>query len=494
MSCEIDAQERNNSWSIEDLPAGKQAIGCKWVYKLKYKSDGTLERHKARLVALGNKQVEGVDFGETFALVAKMGTVRLFLDTAVKNNWDVHQMDVYNAFLHGDLEEELYMKLPPGFKASDPNKVCRLRKSIYGLKQSPRCWFAKLSTALKEFGFEQNLSYYSLFTMDKNGCKLHVLVYVDDLVISGSTPQIMEEFKQYLLSCFHMKDLGPLKYFLGIEVARNSTGMYLCQRKYALDIISDACLLGTKPVAFPLETGHKLALSKSTVLENPEEYRRLVGRLIYLAVTRPDLAFCVHLLAQFMQTPREDHWAAALRVFRYLKNNTGQGILLRAETVFQFEGWCDSDYASCPLSRKSVTGYFIQLGGSPISWKTKKQKTVSRSSAEAEYRAMAFLTQELIWLKSILSALGVQHDASMLVHCDSKAAIHIATNPVFHERTKHVEVDCHFVRDEVLSKNISLHHVNTHSQLADIFTKPLGRQEFDNFCFKLGIQDLHSPT
>ncbi|XP_019099636.1 PREDICTED: uncharacterized protein LOC109132470 [Camelina sativa] len=423
-----------------------------------------------------------------------MGTVRLFLGTAVKRNWEVHQMDVYNAFLHGDLEEEIYMKHPPGFKASDPKKVCRLRKSIYGLKQSPRCWFEKLSTALKKFGFEQSLSDYSLFTMDKDGEQLHVLVYVDDLIITGSTMTVMQAFKDYLSTCFHMKDLGPLKYFLGIEVAHSPSGMYLCQRKYALDIISDSGLLGAKPVAFPLESNNKLALSASPYLPHPAKYRRLIGRLIYLAVTRPDLAYCVHFLAQFMQKPREDHWEAALRVVKYLKNNPGQGILLRAAGSFQFTGWCDSDYSGCPLTRRSVTGYFIQLGGSPISWKTNKQKTVSRSSAEAEYRAMAHITQELIWLKRILLSLGVKHDGSMLVRCDSEAAIHIATNPVFHERTKHVEVDCHFVRNEVLTKNIRLLHVGTGSQLADILTKPLGTQDYAQFCVKLGIQDLHAPT
>lgn len=403
-------------------------------------------------------------------------------------------MDVHNAFLHGDLEEEIYMKLPPGFKASNSEKVCRLRKSIYGLKQSPQCWFAKLTTALKEYGFEQNLSDYSLFTMDKDGTQIHVLIYVDDLVISGSTPAVMDAFKSYLSSCFHMKDLGPLKYFLGIEVARSSTGMYLCQRKYSLDLITETGLLGAHPVAFPLEANNRLALSESPCLQNPEQYCRLIGRLIYLAVTRPDLAYCVHFLAQFMKEPREDHWTAAIRVVRYLKGNPGQGIFLRADGPFHLTGWCDSDYATCPLTRKSITGYFIQLGGSPISWKTKKQKTVSRSSAKAEYRALAFLTQELIWLKRILVGLGVPHVESMTVCCDSKAAIHIATNPVFHERTKHVEIDCHFVRDEVLSKNIKLVHVDTRSQLADIFTKPLGRQAYEQFCFKLGIHDLHAPT
>ncbi|XP_019093211.1 PREDICTED: uncharacterized protein LOC109129430 [Camelina sativa] len=403
MSTEIEGHERNRSFMIEDLPIGKKAIGCKWVDTLKYRSDGTLERHKARLVALGNKQVEGIDYNKMFASVEKMGTVRLLLDTTVKRKWDIHQMDVHHAFLHGDLDEEIYMRLPPGFKASSPTKVCRLRKSIHGLKQSPRCWFAKLTTALKEYGLEQSLSDYSLFTLDTKGNQIHVLIYVDDLIITGSTGQIMKTFKAYLSSCFHMKDLGPLKYFMGIEVARSSSGKYLSQRKYALDIISNIGLLGARPAAFPLESTHQLAVSTSPLLQQPAQYRRLIGRLIYLAVTRPDLAYCVHFLAQFMQHPREDHWEAALCVVRYLKNNPGQGIFLRSDTPSQLTGWCDSDYSSCPLTRRSVTGYFIQLGGSPISWKTKKQKTVSRSSAEAEYRAMAHLTQELIWLKRIFS-------------------------------------------------------------------------------------------
>lgn len=321
MGSEIDALEINKTWTLEDLPKGKKVIGCKWVYTVKYKSDGTVERYKARLVALGNRQIEGEDYGETFAPVAKMGTVRMFLRTAAGKGWDVHQMDVHNTFLHGDLKEEVYMKLPLGFNSTDSTKVCRLQKSLYGLKQAPRCWFAKLSTALKDYGFKQSQSDYSLFTYDTNGVQLQVLVYVDDLIITGSSAKSMIEFKGYLSSCFHMKDLGPLKYFLGIEVARNSTGIYLCQRKYTLDIITETGLLGAKPATFPLETNHKLPLSTSPLMPNPEFYRRLIGPLIYLAVTRPDLAFCVHTLAQFMQAPRQDHWTAALRVVRYLKNN-----------------------------------------------------------------------------------------------------------------------------------------------------------------------------
>jgi len=494
MGLEIDAQEENHTWTIEDLPPGKRAIGSQWVYKVKHNSDGSVERYKARLVALGNKQKEGEDYGETFAPVAKMATVRLFLDVAVKRNWEIHQMDVHNAFLHGDLREEVYMKLPPGFEASHPNKVCRLRKALYGLKQAPRCWFEKLTTALKRYGFQQSLADYSLFTLVKGSVRIKILIYVDDLIITGNSQRATQQFKEYLASCFHMKDLGPLKYFLGIEVARSTTGIYICQRKYALDIISETGLLGVKPANFPLEQNHKLGLSTSPLLTDPQRYRRLVGRLIYLAVTRLDLAFSVHILARFMQEPREDHWAAALRVVRYLKADPGQGVFLRRSGDFQITGWCDSDWAGDPMSRRSVTGYFVQFGDSPISWKTKKQDTVSKSSAEAEYRAMSFLASELLWLKQLLFSLGVSHVQPMIMCCDSKSAIYIATNPVFHERTKHIEIDYHFVRDEFVKGVITPRHVGTTSQLADIFTKPLGRDCFSAFRIKLGIRNLYAPT
>ncbi|RVW61844.1 Retrovirus-related Pol polyprotein from transposon RE2 [Vitis vinifera] len=330
--------------------------------------------------------------------VAKMTTVRAFLAIAALKNWELHQMDVHNAFLHVDLEEEVYMKLPPGFERSDLNLVCRLRKSLYGLKQAPRCWFAKLVMALKGYGFLQSYSDYSLFTYTKGNVQINVLVYVDDLIISGNDSAALKTFKAYLSDCFKMKDLGVLKYFLGIEVARSSAGLFLCQRKYTLDIVSEVGLLGAKSCGFSIEQNHRLGLANGELLSNPESYRRLVGRLIYLAVTRPDLAYSVHILSQFMQEPRIEHWEAALRVVRYLKGTPGQGILLRADSDLSLQGWCDSDWAACPVTRRSLSGWLVFLGQSPISWKTKKQHTVSRSSAEAEYRAMAAVTCELKWL------------------------------------------------------------------------------------------------
>ena len=386
------------------------------------------------------------------------------------------------------------MKLPPGLESTSSSKVCRLRKSLYGLKQAPRCWFAKLVSPLKDYGFLQSYSDYSLFVYTRGRIQLNVLVYVDDLIISGNDSSALQTFKSYLSHCFHMKDLGPLKYFLGIEVARSSAGLFLCQRKYTLDIISETGLLGAKPVGFPMEQNHKLGLASGNMLSDPEPFRRLVGRLIYLAVTRPDIAYSVHILSQFMQEPRTDHWDAALRVVRYLKGTPGQGILLRSDSDLSLQGWCDSDWAACPITHKSITGWLVFLGHSPISWKTKKQNTVSRSSAKAEYRSMAAITCELKWLKGLLLSLGVHHPKAIRLFCDSQSALHIAKNPVFHERTKHIEVDCHFVRDAITSGLIHPSYVPTHTQLADIFTKPLGKQQFTFLLDKLGIFNPYAPT
>ena len=280
------------------------------------------------MVVCGNSQIEGDDYEETFAPVAKMTTVRTFLQIASPRNWEVHQMDVHNAFLHGDLKEEVYMRPPPGFKGSDRNKVCLLKKSLYGLKQAPRCWFEKLSSSLLKYGFIQSPSDYSLFLMNRGTDYIQVLVYVDDLVVSASNSSLLASFKTYMNRCFRMKDLGVSKYFLGLELARSPLGIYLCQRNYALSIIEETGLLFAKPVGFPVEHNQTLALDKGPDLADIAAYRRLVGRLIYLAVTRPDLAYSVHLLTQFMQKPKLAHWNAALRVVRYLKGNPGQGILL----------------------------------------------------------------------------------------------------------------------------------------------------------------------
>ncbi|CAM8910995.1 unnamed protein product [Rhodiola kirilowii] len=437
MNKEIKALEGNNTWLLTDLPKNKTVVDCKWIYKIKYLADGSIERFKARLVARGFTQIEGLDYHETFAPVAKMTTVRCLLAIAAARNWPLHQLDVDNAFLHGTLEEEVYMKLPPGFykKEKAAGKVCKLIKSLYGLKQASRQWFAKFSSSLVEFGFQSSLNDYSLFTLTRGSVFLILLVYVDDVIITGNSEELISEVKQFIHEKFRIKDLGQLKYFPGLEVARSTDGIFLHQQKYALELLEEHNLTDCKPAKMPMTLKHNLSMSAAAVMTDPLHYRRLVGKLIYLTITRPDLAYSVHILSQFMQHPTEDHHTAALRLLRYVKAAPAQGIYFPAISDFTLSAYCDADWTACPLTRRSITGHCVLLGPCAISWKTKKQPVVSRSSAESEYRSMAAVCCELTWLARLISDMGVVVASPIHLHCDNKAAIHIAHNPVFHERT-----------------------------------------------------------
>ncbi|KAM0044971.1 putative RNA-directed DNA polymerase [Helianthus debilis subsp. tardiflorus] len=494
MTKEIKALEQNGTWTLEDLPVGKKAIDSKWIYKIKYKQNGEVERYKARLVAKGFTQLEGVDYHDTFAPVAKLVTMRTLLALAVKNDWFIHQLDVNNAFLHGDLEEEVYMKVPQGFKTEIETRVCRLRKSIYGLKQASRNWYHKFTNVLLEMGYKQSVADASLFIYKAGSSHVAALIYVDDVIIVGNDLHKIKTTKSELHQRFTIKDLGTLKYFLGIEVARTKEGLVLSQRKYTLDILRDMGLEGCRPSSFPMEQGLKLDKGEDEQRVNAGQYRRLIGRLLYLQATRPDIAYSVNVLSQFVGDPRQPHLDAATRVVRYLKTTLGQGILLPKGGGTQLVTYCDSDWMGCPFTRRSRTGYLLLLGGAPVSWKSKKQSVVSRSSAEAEYRAMATTVSEILWFRWLLTELETTQQGPTTLFCDNEAARHIANNPVFHERTKHVEMDCHFVRERVESKEILPTYIESHLQLADLLTKPLGGQHLGFLLDKLGITNLHAPT
>jgi len=301
-----------------------------------------------------------------------MTSVRCFPSVAIAKGWDLHQFDVNNAVFHEDLEEEVYMTLHPGFTCSTPNKVCRLQKSLCGLQQAPRQWFAKLSSKLRDYGFVHSYADYSLFTYRKGDIFMALLVYVDDIVLASNDTHACSEFKSYLHASFSIKDLGSLKYFLRIEVARGPNGLFLSQRKYALEIVDECGLLGAKPSDFPMEPNHKLALATGSPLDDSGRYCRLMGRLIHLTTTRPDLCYAVHILSQFIQAPREEHMHAACRVLHSIKGTPDCGLLLQAHNDLRLVSYCDSDWGACPITRRSLTRYLVTLGGSPISWKTKK--------------------------------------------------------------------------------------------------------------------------
>ncbi|XP_057962351.1 uncharacterized mitochondrial protein AtMg00810-like [Malania oleifera] len=324
-------------------------IGCKWVFRIKYKADGTIERHKARLVAKGYTQQEGLDFFDTFSPVAKITSIRLLLAIAAIKNWHLHQLDVNNAFLH----------------------------------------------ALLAYGFTQGSSDCSLFIKKSESSFIALLVYVDDIILASDSLLEIQLLKTFLHDKFTIKDLGELKYFLRLKVARSKTGISICQRNFVLDILEQAGVLGARPATFPMELNLKLTTSDFDFYEDPSAYRRLVRRLLYLTLTRPDLAYSVQVLSQFLAKPAVSHFQAAIRVLRYLKATPDQGLFFLASSELQLKAFSDSDWAGCIDTRRSVTGFAIFLGDSLISWKCKKQATISRSSAKAEYRALSSTTCEI---------------------------------------------------------------------------------------------------
>uniref|UniRef100_A0A5B6Z677 Putative polyprotein n=1 Tax=Davidia involucrata TaxID=16924 RepID=A0A5B6Z677_DAVIN len=494
MAEEMRALEKNGTWDFVGLPNGKKPVGCKWVYTIKQKADGTIDRYKARLVAKGFTQTYGIDYQETFAPVAKMNSVRVLLSCAANQGWLLHQLDVKNAFLHGDLEEEVYMEMPPGFSSQTTNgKVCRLKKALYGLKQSPRAWFGRFHKAMVKIGYKQSNADHTLFIKRRGDMITVLIVYVDDIVVTGNDSDEVSKLKVHLAREFEIKDLGSLRYFLGIEVARSDKGIFISQRKYVLDLLKETGMLGCKPVDSPIEVNHRL-MSGDGDLVDKERFQRLVGRLIYLAHTRPDIAYAVGVVSQFMHDPCTTHLDAVYRILKYLKSAPGKGVLFSNHGHLELEAFTDADWAGSINDRRSTSGYCTLVGGNLVTWRSKKQSVVARSSAEAEYRAMAHGICELIWLQTLLRDLGIVCNKSMRLYCDNKSAINIAHNPVQHDRTKHIEIDRHFIKEKLNEGMICTPFVKSEDQLADVFTKGLSSRFFHSIVCKLGMRDIYAPT
>ncbi|GJU89342.1 ribonuclease H-like domain-containing protein [Tanacetum coccineum] len=388
-----------------------------------------------------------------------MVTVRCLLNIDVSQSWPIFQLDVNNAFLYGDLDEVVYMRPPEGYFPSG-NKVCKLKKSLYGLKQAPRQWNAKLTSTLTENGFSQSKSDYSLFTKTDKGVFLSLLVYVDDIIITGNNVAEIEKFKVFLKSKFMIKDLGKLKSFLGIEVVDTKKGISLNQRKYVLYLLSEYGMLACKPVDTLLLS--KLIISNEAtksdhVLENITYYQKLMGKLIYLTNTRHDISYVVHCLSQFMHSPLMSHLKIAFKIFKYLKRCPGLRIHFVKTSGMFLSAFSDAGWAKCVIPRKYVTGYCVFLNNSLISWKSKKQNTpLSKRKCKLlkPEKALASVTSEVIWILKFLKDLKIKNLLPVDLHCDSNSAIKIAANLVFHERTKRLEIDLHFVREKVYNEAV----------------------------------------
>ncbi|CAJ2646885.1 unnamed protein product [Trifolium pratense] len=387
--------------------------------------NGSIERYKARLVAKGFTQTYGIDYSDTFAPVAKLNTVRILLSLAANLDWPLHQLDVKNAFLNGDLEEEVYMDIPPGFEDKFGSNVCKLNKSLYGLKQSPRAWFEKFTYSMKKQGYIQGQADHTLFTKFSQDGKIAVLiVYVDDIVLTGD--DIVEMAR----------------------VARSKDGIVVSQQKYILDLLKETGMSGCRPADTPMDPNAKL-WEEGSVPVDTGRYQRLVGKLIYLSHTRPNIAFSVSVVSQFMHSPFEEHLEAVYRILRYLKANPGKGLFFKKTNERNVSIFTDADWAGSVTDRRSTSGYCTYVWGNLVTWRSKKQGVVARSSAEAGFRAMAQGICEGLWIHRVLEELKMKIELPLKLYSDSKAAISIAHNPVQHDRTKHIEIDRHFIKEKL---------------------------------------------
>ncbi|KAI3799572.1 hypothetical protein L1987_34871 [Smallanthus sonchifolius] len=488
MQTEFNALQENATWELVPRPVDSPVIRCMWLFRHKFKSDGTLERYKARLVVNGKSQTVGIDCQEKFSPVVKPATIRTVLSLAVSRSWPIHQLDVKNAFLHGDLTETVFMHQPPGFvDQRHPHLVCRLKKSLYGLKQAPRAWYTRFASYIMTHGFKSSKCDNSLFLYSSGGETAYLLLYVDDIVLTASSDTVLRSIIQTLSREFAMTNLGQLHHFLGITVKRDATSLFLSQPQYTKEIIDRASMTNCKPCVTPVDLAAKISATDGSLFHDPTLYRSLAGALQYLTFTRPDITYAVQQICLFMHEPRDPHFAFMKRIIRYLQGTPDYGIRITKSPCHNLVAYSDADWGGCPDSRRSTSGYCVFLGDNLLSWSSKRQHTVSRSSAEAEYRGVANVVAEATWIRNLLLELQVPLQRATIVYCDNVSAVYLSDNPVQHQRTKHVEIDIHFVREKVRIGHIKVLHVPTSLQFADIFTKGIPRQQFQSFRASLRV-------
>ena len=496
MDREIVTLEKAGTWDTVPRPAGKNIVGSKWVFWVKRKADGSLDKYKARLVARGFTQIFGVDYFTTYSPVAKLTSFRAILAIAARHDWDIESFDFNGAYLNGELDpnEEIYMQSPPGYE-SDARAVKHLKKSLYGLKQAGRRWYDTLVRALTDLGFKISVADPGVF-LARVGQELLVLaVHVDDCILMGSLSNLIVQYKARLNSCYALTDLGPVHWLLGIKITRDRKArtISLSQASYIDAILARFALSDAKPHDVPMKP--KIIYSKKSAPTTPEEhlrmkntpYREAVGSLMYAAVaTRPDIAFAVSTLSQFLDNPGDLHWQAVKNVFRYLAGTKDSELTYGGER-HDIEGYSDADGAT-QEHRHAISGYTFIFDGGAISWSSKKQELITLSTAEAEYVAATHAAKEAIWLRKLFGEIYPNSLSPTFLYCDNQSALKLATADNYHARTKHIDVRYHFIREVVARGAIKLAYCQTEDMVADMLTKALPKYKAVAHCASLGMR------
>ncbi|KAD3066742.1 hypothetical protein E3N88_34622 [Mikania micrantha] len=490
MQDELLQFKRQNAWTLCPLPDGKYPIGTRWVFRNKTDDRCIVIKNKARLVVQGYCQEEGIDYDETFAPVARLEAIRLFLAFAISHNIKVYQMDIKSDFLYGTIKEEVYVCQPPGFDdVHHPDWVYKLDMALYGLKQAPRAWYDTLSQFLLSNKFSQGTIDKTLFMKRVDKELFLVQIYVDDIIFGSTKPSLCEQFSKLMSSKFEMSALSELKTFLGLQVKQTPHGTFIHQSKYVKDLLNKFDMNDCKIISTPMATSLGICPDDNGEPVDQTLYRCMIGSLMYLTASRPDIMYATCVYARYQSAPKQSHLSFVKRILRYLKGTPVLGIWYPANQICKLVGFSDSDYAGCSLTRKSTSGGCQFFAGCLVSWQSKKQTSVSNSTAEAEYIAAAHCTAQILWLQYQLLDFGITELKTPLL-IDSEAAKNIIKNPVNHSKTKHIEIRHHFIRDDFEKGLIIPEHVSTSDQIADIFTKPLDSSTFSKFVAKLGMINM----
>ncbi|CAJ2637750.1 unnamed protein product [Trifolium pratense] len=489
---ELKSIEKNKTWDLCKLPSEKRAIDVKWVYKVKQNPEGQVVKYKARLVAKGFLQKQGLDYDEVFSPVARHETIRLVIALACSRRWPLFHLDVKSAFLNGPLEEDVYVKQPPGFELKGKeDKVLKLNKALYGLKQAPRAWNKRIDQFFVVQGFVKCSVEYGVYV--KHSDNKHMLIiclYVDDLLVTGSSLAEIEDFKSQMKSEFEMTDLGKLTYFLGMELLYTAKGVILHQAKYATEILRKFEMLDCNSSVTPADTRLKLEIDENSDTVDPTIFRQLIGSLRYLCQTRPDISYAVGYVSRFMSKPLKPHLLAAKRILRYINGTIHYGVLFpysKDSVKLELNGFSDADWCGDKVDRRSTSGYLFKFQNAPVSWCSKKQSVIALSSCEAEYVAGSLAACQANWLQSLLNEMKIIDNITVMLKIDNKSAINLAKNPVSHGKSKHIETRFHFLRDQVNKGKLSLEYCSTDNQQADIMTKAVKRDQFLKLRREIGI-------